>query len=38
VIPAGFLSPQAARMKLLACVAAGLPAEEIRWAFRQDDG
>jgi L-asparaginase len=38
VIPAGFLSPQAARMKLLACVAAGLSIEETRWAFRQDDG
>ena len=38
VIPAGFLSPQAARMKLLACLAAGLSIEEIRWAFRQDDG
>ena len=38
VIPAGFLSPQAARMKLLACLAAGLSIDEIRWAFRQDDG
>jgi L-asparaginase len=38
VIPVGFLSPQAARMKLLACVAAGLEIEEVRWAFRQDDG
>lgn len=38
IIPAGFLSPQAARMKLLACVAAGLEIEEVRWAFRQDDG
>ena len=38
VIPAGFLSPQAARMKLLACLAAGLSIEEIRWLFRQDDG
>lgn len=38
VIPAGFLSPQAARMKLLACLAAGLTTDEIRWAFRQDDG
>jgi L-asparaginase len=38
IIPAGFLSPQAARMKLLACLAAGLATEEIRWAFRQDDG
>jgi L-asparaginase len=38
IIPVGFLSPQAARMKLLACVASGLSIEEIRWAFRQDDG
>jgi len=38
IIPAGFLSPQAARMKLLACVASGLSVDEVRWAFRQDDG
>jgi L-asparaginase len=38
VIPAGFLSPQAARMKLLACLASGLNLAEIRWAFGQDDG
>jgi L-asparaginase len=38
IIPAGFLSPQAIRMKLLACVASGLSIEETRWAFRQDDG
>jgi len=38
IIPAGFLSPQAARMKLLACLASGLSIEEVRWAFRQDDG
>ena len=38
MIPAGFLSPQAARMKLLACLAAGLSIDDIRWAFRQDDG
>jgi L-asparaginase len=38
IIPVGFLSPQAARMKLLACVASGLSIEDIRWAFRQDDG
>lgn len=38
VIPAGFLSPQGARMKLLACVAAGLSIDEVRWAFGQDDG
>lgn len=38
VIPAGFLSPQAARMKLLACVAGGLAIDEIRAAFAQDDG
>jgi L-asparaginase len=38
IIPAPFLSPQAARMKLLACLASGLTIEETRWAFRQDDG
>ena len=38
LIPAGFLSPQAARMKLLAALASGLSIEEVRWAFRQDDG
>jgi L-asparaginase len=38
IIPAGFLSPQAARMKLLACLASGLTIEEVRWAFHQDDG
>ena len=38
IIPAGFLSPQAARMKLLACLASGLSIEEVRWAFSQDDG
>jgi L-asparaginase len=38
IIPAGFLSPQAARMKLLACLASGLEIDEVRWAFRQDDG
>ena len=38
MIPAGFLSPQAARMKLLACLSAGLTIDEVRWAFRQDDG
>jgi L-asparaginase len=38
IIPAGFLSPQAARMKLLAALASGLSIEETRWAFRQDDG
>jgi L-asparaginase len=38
IIPAGFLSPQAARMKLLACLASGLSIDEVRWAFRQDDG
>ena len=25
-------------MKLLACLAAGLSIDEVRWAFRQDDG
>lgn len=38
IIPAGFLSPQAARMKLLACLASGLSIDEVHWAFRQDDG
>ncbi len=38
MIPVGFLSPQAARMKLLACLAAGLAIDEVRWAFSQDDG
>jgi L-asparaginase len=38
IIPAGYLSPQAARMKLLACLAAGLDTAEVRWAFSQDDG
>src|SRR4051794_21957495 len=38
IIPAGFLSAQAARMKLLACLAAGLTIDEVRWAFQQDDG
>ncbi len=38
IIPAGFLSPQAIRMKLLACLSAGLDVEETRWAFSQDDG
>jgi len=38
IIPVGFLSPQGARMKLLACLAAGLSIEEVRWAFSQDDG
>jgi L-asparaginase len=37
IIPAAFLSPQASRMKLLACVASGLSIEETRAAFRQDD-
>jgi hypothetical protein len=25
-------------MKLLACLAGGLSIDEVRWAFRQDDG
>lgn len=37
IIPAGFLSPQAIRMKLLACVSCGLDVDEVRWAFSQDD-
>src|SRR3954465_3360251 len=38
IIPAGFLSPQAARMKLLACLASGLGVTETREVFRPDDG
>lgn len=38
IIPAGFLSPQAARMKLLACLASGLSITETRRVFAQDDG
>jgi L-asparaginase len=38
IIPAGFLSPQAMRMKLLACLASGFSIDETRWAFSQDDG
>src|SRR3954462_4446504 len=38
IIPAGFLSPQAARMKLLACLASGLGVTEPREVFRPDDG
>ena len=38
VIPAGFLSPQAIRMKLLACLSSGLDIAAIRYRFRQDDG
>src|SRR4051812_18332252 len=38
IIPAGFLSPQAARMKLLACLAAGLGVAETREVFGPDDG
>lgn len=37
VIPGGFLSPQAIRMKLLACLSAGLDIADIRFRFRQDD-
>lgn len=37
IVPAGFLSPQAARMKVLACLGAGLGSDEIRAAFVQDD-
>lgn len=38
IIPVGFLSPQGARMKLLACLGYGLSIEETRTAFAQDDG
>jgi L-asparaginase len=37
IVPAGFLSPQAARMKLLACLACGLSIDAIATAFGQDD-
>src|SRR4051795_1910749 len=37
IIPAAFLSPQAARMKLLACLASGLSIEATREAFALDD-
>jgi L-asparaginase len=36
-IPAGPLSPQAARMKLLACLGSGLRGEELAGAFADDD-
>jgi L-asparaginase len=36
-IPAGSLSPQAARMKLLACLGCGLRGEDLALAFSQDD-
>jgi L-asparaginase len=36
-IPAGALSPQAARMKLLACLGANLDREGMRGAFANDD-
>lgn len=37
VIPAGILSPQAARIKLLACIGAGLSREDTVRAFAADD-
>jgi L-asparaginase len=36
-IPAGSLSPQAARMKLLACLGTGLDGGDLALAFSQDD-
>jgi L-asparaginase/Glu-tRNA(Gln) amidotransferase subunit D len=36
-IAAGALSPQAARMKLLACLGAGMAREQIALAFLPDD-
>jgi L-asparaginase len=36
-IPAGSLSPQAARMKLLACLGSGLAGEDLALAFSPDD-
>jgi L-asparaginase len=38
IMPAGFLSPQAARMKLLACLGAGLDREATAARFALDDG
>jgi L-asparaginase len=38
IIPAGLLSPAAARIKLLACLGAGLRRAEIGEAFAADDG
>jgi L-asparaginase len=38
IITAGLLSPAAARIKLLACLGAGLGRAEIREAFAVDDG
>jgi L-asparaginase len=38
IMPAGFLSPQAARMKLLACLGAGLDRQAIAARFALDDG
>mgnify|MGYP006162463979 CR=1 FL=1 len=37
IIPAGFLSPQAARMKLLACLASGLSIDEIEAQHEEAD-
>jgi L-asparaginase len=37
IIPAAFLSPQASRMKLLACLGSGLSIDETRAAFALDD-
>ena len=36
-VPAGSLSPQAARMKLLACLGCGLEGESLALAFSDDD-
>jgi L-asparaginase len=36
-LPAGALSPQAARMKLLACMGCGLAGADLALAFSQDD-
>jgi L-asparaginase len=38
IVPAGLLSPAAARIKLLACLGAGLTRAEIGEAFAADDG
>lgn len=37
IVPAGFLSPQAARIKLLTCLGSGLRTEGVARAFSADD-
>jgi L-asparaginase len=38
IVPAGLLSPAAARMKLIACLGAKLSVDDIRMAYVSDDG